>query len=126
MIKDPDGKLKKYNEWHSHSPGIQEPSPLLFPTGVGGVLYPPYSLSEEVFNEKVFMGLSRHHDDAWLKAMSLLKGTQCKKVPSFSRKFLYMRGVGKRSLYKINSVKGGEGDEQIRAIFEYYNLYDVI
>jgi len=74
MIKDSDGKLKKYKEWNTLDSGIQGPSLHLFPNGMCGVLYPPHSLSEEVLNEEVFMRLSPYHDDAWLKAMSLLKG----------------------------------------------------
>ena len=50
---------------------------LIFPTGVGGVLYPPHSLSKEVFNQELFMKISpRGGDDAWFWAMSELKGTK--------------------------------------------------
>ena len=126
MIKDPGGKFKKYKEWHWFSPGIQGPSLLLFPTGIGGVLYPPNSLSEEVLNEEVFMRLAPYHDDAWLKAMSLLKGTQCKKVSPFCPNYINIRGVSKRSLGKINLANMGEkNDKQIQAVFEYYNLNDI-
>jgi hypothetical protein len=96
MIKKPDGKLKKYKEWNFQAPGIQGPSLLLFSTGAGGVLYPPYSLSEEVFNEEKFMRLAPHHDDAWLKAMSLLKGTPYKKVSPFSQKCTVSDNSSKR------------------------------
>ncbi|HPD61418.1 MAG TPA: hypothetical protein PKV48_06650, partial [Thermodesulfobacteriota bacterium] len=121
------GKLKKYLEWHCLSPGIQEASLLLFPTGVGGVLYPPHSLSEEVIDEKAFMQLAPYHDDVWLKAMSLLKGTQCKKVSSFCPKYTRIRGVRKRTLNKINLAnEGKKADEQIQAVFEHYNLYNLL
>jgi len=127
MTQKPDGKLKKYNDWRSLSPGIQGTLLLLFPTGVGGVLYPPHSLSKEVLDEEVFMRLSPYHDDAWLKAMSLLKGTQCKKVSPFCPNYIRIRGVSKRSLSKINFANRGEkNDEQIQAVFEYYNLYTII
>jgi hypothetical protein len=127
MTQHPDGRLKKYNDWRWLSPGIQGPSLLLFPTGVGGVLYPPHSLSEEVLNEKVFTGLSPYHDDAWLKAMSLLKGTQCKKVSPLFSEYIRIRKMSKKCLSKINAANDGEqGDEQIQAVFEYYNLNDFI
>jgi hypothetical protein len=127
MIKGSGGKLKKYKEWNWHSRGIQGPLLLLFPTGSGGVLYPPHSLSEEVVNEEVFMRLSPYHDDAWLKAMSLLKSTRCKKVSPFNRGFIQIRGLQKKSLWKINLANRGEkGDEQIQAVFEYYNLNNQI
>ena len=124
MTKKPDGKLKNYKEWNFLSPGIQGPSLHLFSTGAAGVLYPPHSLSGEVFNEEVFMRLSPYHDDAWLKAMSLLKGTHYKKVAPFSQKLIRIRGMKSRRLTKIN--KDGKGDAQIQAVFEYYKVYDII
>ena len=127
MIKDPGGKLKKYTEWNFYAPGIQGPSLHLFATGGAGALYPPNSLSEEVLNEEVFMRLAPYEDDTWLKAMSLLKGTQCKKVSPFCRKFTRIRGVRKKCLYKINLGNGAEKfDEQIQTVFEYYKLYDIL
>jgi len=126
MVRDIDGRLKKYNEWDFHSPGIQGPSLLLFPTGRGGVLYPPHTLSQEVFKEEVFMRLAPYHDDAWLKAMSLLKSTQCKKVGLFCPDYIQIRGLNKKSLAKINLANmGAKGDEQIQAVLEYYNLHDI-
>jgi hypothetical protein len=124
MIKNSDGKLKQYREWLRLSPGIQGPSLLLFPTGVGGVLYPPHSLHEEALNEDVFIRLTPYCDDTWQKAMSLLNGTQCKKVSPFFSYYIQIRGVSKKSLMKITS--DGKKDEQIRAVFEYYNLYNII
>jgi hypothetical protein len=107
MTKNPDGKLKKYKDWNIRCPGIQGPFLHLFPVGAHGILYPPHSLSEEVFNEEIFMQLSPNHDDAWLKAMSLLKGTQCKKVSPFCPKYSNIRGVNKKSLSRINLSNGG-------------------
>jgi hypothetical protein len=90
-------------------------------------LYPPHTLSQEVVNEEVFMKLAPYQDDAWLKALSLLKGTQCKKVCLFCPNYIKIRGVQKRSLSKINLPDTGvKGDEQIRMVFEYYNLYRLI
>jgi hypothetical protein len=124
MIKDPGGKLKKYNEWNALSPGIRLPSLFIWPVGMYGVLYPPHSLSDEVLNEEVFMRLSPYSDETWAKAMSLLKGTQCKKVSPFCPQYTHIRGVRGKSLNKINSE--GKKDEQIQAVFEYFNLYKVI
>jgi|WetSurSiteA1Bulk_404760.scaffolds.fasta_scaffold19711_1 hypothetical protein len=127
MIINSDGKLKKYKEWGFAAPGIQGPSLLLFPTAVGGVLYHPHSLHGEALNEDVFLRLTPYSDDTWLKAMSLLNGTQCKKVSPVSREYIPIRGVRKRSLGKINKLSSdGKKDKQIQAVFEYYNLYNII
>ena len=47
-------------------------SKLNFLTGVGGVLYPPHVLPNEVFNESVFMDICKFADDVWFNAMLLL------------------------------------------------------
>jgi glycosyltransferase involved in cell wall biosynthesis len=52
-----------------------EPSLLAFPYGTSGVLYPPHSLSKEVFNVELFRKLCPKEDDIWFKAMSLLNRT---------------------------------------------------
>lgn len=45
--------------------------------GFAGVLYPPHSLSDEVFNETAFMNICTTADDIWFSAMAMLKGTDC-------------------------------------------------
>ena len=125
MVKTPDGKLKKYRDWKLRSPGIYEPSLLLFPTNGGGVLYPAGSLHKEVFNEAVFMRICQTCDDVWLKAMSLLKGIACKKAKPLCREPVLMRGVHSKALWKENLIKGKK-DQMIKAVFERYNLYDLI
>lgn len=44
--------------------------------GIGGVLYPPHSLSPHVFNEQQFTNLCRHQDDVWFWAMAVLNNTK--------------------------------------------------
>jgi protein O-GlcNAc transferase len=51
-------------------------SHLILPNGIGGVLYPPHSLSKKVFNKDLFMELSPTGDDLWFWAMAELKGTK--------------------------------------------------
>lgn len=66
-------KITPYTDWN-WTIDTPEESPLILPTGVGGVLYPPNSLDEEVFNEEVFMTICPTTDDIWFKVMSLKKG----------------------------------------------------
>ena len=51
-----------YAEWSHNSQGVGE---VLFATGIGGILYPPNSFSEQVFNEAVFMDICSSADDIW-------------------------------------------------------------
>ena len=125
MEKDVEGKLKSYYDWTWCSPGVTGPSLRLFPTGCAGVLYPPGSLHKEVLNKDVFMRISPHADDVWLKAMSLLNGVQCKKVGSHSMPLYNIRGI-KKGLWSINVERQNDTswyDQQIQAVFSYYGLY---
>ena len=121
MAKDINGELKEYQDWSYGSPGFKGPSLLLFPTGAAGVLYPPGSLDEEVVNEKVFSDICPTADDVWLKAMSLLRGTLCKKVKSDQEEFIQIKGTQEQVLWREN-VLNKKNDKQIRAVFQYYKL----
>ena len=43
-------------------------------TGVGGVLYPPHYLGDEIFDEESFMRLAPTNDDVWFWARAMLSG----------------------------------------------------
>lgn len=127
MRKDANKKLEKYANWEWFSTSM-ETSPLNFPTGVGGILYPPFSLSPEVFNEDVFLKISPHADDVWFKAMSLLNGTGSKKCftrNSNGEEYLENSSVQDVALYKIN-YEQNQNDIQIRAVFDKYDLYKLL
>lgn len=123
IIKFTDkGCIDNYNTWEQCTTKIGT-SPLLFPTGVGGVLYPPHSLCEEVLNEEAFLRLCPTADDIWFKAMSLLNNKQCYKTPSHNPCYFSIPTMQDIGLYK-NNVFGGENDIQIKKVFEAYRLYD--
>lgn len=123
IIKFTDkGCMENYNAWEQCTTKIGN-SPLLFPTGVGGVLYPPHTLSEEVLNEEAFLRLCPTADDIWFKAMSLLNNKQCYKTPSHNPCYFSIPTMQDIGLYK-NNVFGGENDIQIKKVFEAYRLYD--
>jgi hypothetical protein len=120
-----DGKAKPYKEWDIES-GITDPCPLVFPTGVGGVLYPPNALNEEVFNEEAFLSLSPGADDVWFKAMSLLNGVECKKINSDimnHENAITIRGTQEIGLHHQN-LKNGKNDHKIEDVFNTYKLWD--
>ena len=123
MHKDTGGKLASYNEWQHLAPGMVGPSHMLFPTGVGGVLYPPNSLAREVFNVEAFRRLCPMQDDVWFKAMALLQGTMCKKVKGHWRHFPLIHGSQEESLYATNIKRN---DEQMHATFGEYDLYRLL
>lgn len=123
---DDNGKLKGYMNWEWDIVESGEASSLLFPTGVGGVLYPPHSFSDEVFNQEVFMSICPYADDVWFYAMELMNGTPA--VKTYTGKMYYFVDIPS---YAINSLSDQNvnaadcrNDVQLKAVFEKYKLYD--
>jgi hypothetical protein len=125
-IKLYNNRLKKYKRWTWNYDGF-DVSPLNFPTGIGGVLYPPHCFNEEIFNEKVFMDICKYADDVWYKAMALLNNTLSQKIYTHNKNgedyLLNERIQDVSSLSHIN-VKKAMNDVQLKAVFDKYNLYD--
>lgn len=121
MVVDDAGRLLPYRQWDWLSPGQVEPSLWLFPTGVGGVLYPPGALHPEVFNRAVFQKICPTADDVWLKVMSLLNWVNCQKVRPFSTEWPLVRGTQCKTLSAQN-VESSQNDVQLRAVLEHYDL----
>lgn len=117
----PDGTLRPYMEWEIECKS-DEASVLCFPTGVGGVLYPPKSLADEVLNEDVFMKLCPYADDVWFKAMALLKGTSCQPVCQQIHRTMYIDIPCNRSTLLDYNVIAGGNDKAIGAVFSHYRL----
>ena len=94
--------------------------------GFAGILYPPNSLNNEVFNEKVYLSLAPNADDIWFKAMALLNDT-----PIISARdendvwefILVDEDVQDIGLINEN-IYEDKNDKQLNAIFNYYKLYD--
>ena len=61
------GRVKMYNQWDWDSKGIQGPSMLLMPKGVGGVLYPLGFFGELYFDLDTINRCCLSNDDLWLK-----------------------------------------------------------
>ena len=127
MIPDGKGKLLPYNDWEwcCKEQGFSD---LLFPTGVGGTLYPPHSLDEEVKNEEVFTRICPAADDVWFKAMSLKKGTPVCRVETYhanGEEYL-MDGETQDMALSNQNVGQSMNDSQIDAVFTKYNLYHLI
>ncbi len=74
-----NGRLAPYSNWEWSIIGdgrIED----LFPTGCGGVLYPPNSLDRQVLDEATFQRLCPHADDVWLYMMARKAGSFYRQV----------------------------------------------
>lgn len=121
-----NNRVQPYAQW-KWCAGSEKPSALNFPTGVGGVLYPPHTFDDEVFNETVFRDICRHADDIWFKAMSLRNGKQSRKVTTHTRSgedYLENKSVQECALERINRGEQNLNDVQFDAVFSRYALFD--
>ena len=116
IIKDPFGNMKSYKEWKFNTKEI-EGSDLFF-VGAGGVLYPRNSLSNEVFNEKVFIEICPSGDDIWFWAMALLNKTKIRRIKKRFKLFAIINSQ-RKSLSKVNLIQN-KNDEQIKKVFKKY------
>ena len=123
IVLGQDGKPVSYMDWKWCSSELGK-SNLNFFTGVGGVLYPPHSLNDEVFNQDVFLDICKYADDVWFFAMGLLNGTEIKKVPTNDPQYLLNEDVQDVALSVSNTdFQNCGNDVQIRKVFEKYNIY---
>lgn len=81
---DASGRLLPYSSWIMNTGHLRAASSetRLFPTGVGGVLYPPNAFAKKVLDEEAFMRLCPHGDDIWFFWMARLAGTGHARTPS--------------------------------------------
>jgi hypothetical protein len=116
------GLPRRYRDWRLLAPGIVGPSLDLVPTGVGGILYAPGHLHDDVLNESVFLRLCPRADDIWLKAMSLKKGVPCKKVAPETFRVVSIRFQQNRTLSSDNLDRDAN-DPQIMAVAEFCGVF---
>lgn len=122
-----DGRPLSYMGWDWYTTEVGIESPLYFPTGVGGILYPAHCFASEVLNQEAFMTLAPYADDVWFYAMNLMNGTPYMKV--FSRKpngdFIELPSSYSNALFAENTDPDNcRNDIQIKTVFERYGLYD--
>ena len=100
------------------------PSVHNFITGVGGVLYPPHSLSKMVADRNLYMQLCPHGDDIWLYAMLVLNGVKVVKAFTHDVRgddYVLNESQYVQSLWSSNQEENGN-DPQIRAVWREFNL----
>lgn len=124
---DKDGRPDPYMKWKWGLENLQ-PSALNFLTGVGGVLYPPSSLAEDVLDEKTFLEICKYADDIWFWAMAFKKGSKVAIVPA-----RYIGGINyyynpeepiERTLRSINTTGiKSMNDIQLDNVLKKFNLY---
>jgi len=128
MTFNEDGSLKSYKDWNLRSADCKCNRHLFF-TGGGGTLYPPGSLDEEVFNERIFTSICPTADDVWFNAMALKKGTEIVKVQTrnpLGEDYIEIESVQDIGLFHENMREKCLNDSQIAAVYSRYELYRLL
>lgn len=112
-----DGMPGPYTSWEIEIEG-EPASPLVFPTGVGGVFYPPGALHERVLDLDLMQRLSPTADDVWLYFMAHLAGHTARKVGN-RRRFVPWVSTQRVSLMQNNVADGGN-DRQMMSMARHF------
>jgi len=119
---DENKNIIPYMEWR-HSIKTIEYSKRLFPTGVGGILYPPHSFNDKIFDKSRYQTLAPTADDIWFWAMARHNGKEYSLTRNNLNKYIGME-INEVELFSINSIKN---DEQIKNVInEYPDVYKSI
>ena len=116
------GRLLPYSRWDQQTRVTwpDAPGTFLFPTGIGGVLYPPGALDPRVFDEEALLRLTPRADDVWFFWMARLAGTRQVRIPG---KPLIINWPGSQAIaLKSGNVEAGGNDKQIRAMEAEFGL----
>ena len=119
---DAEGRFRPYQQWPMDA-FIGKDSTLLFPTGMGGVLYPPGILTHTADDREAALTLSPHNDDIWLYWIGRRNGAIYKPVRR-NREFVPWPSSQVQSLWHNNFELGGN-DDQIRKMAEKYGYLPV-
>ncbi len=96
------------------------PATAIFPTGVGGVLYPPGSLSAEVLNAEAFTALCPLGDDIWFYWMARRAGSRYRCVIGQWSEIDWP--AAQTSALHHENVGSGRNDQQIGAMVRVYGM----
>lgn len=115
----PDGLPLPYARWQRNI-ARPERSALVFPTGVGGVLYAPGIFHPEVSDPALFMALAPSADDVWLYWMHRLTGSRPEKVGGRYR-VIEWPGTQERNL-RGHNLAGDGNDSAVRGMIARYGF----
>lgn len=121
-------ELMPYDSFEMSFPKEDLLSHNLLAEGFGGILYPPGSFTDKVFDKKCINDLSPYADDLWFKAMELIAGTPVLQVARGRDWFSSMtseKSVQDSGLARYNNEKKGN-DKQLKALFSHFDLFGSI
>lgn len=112
-----DGRPASYATWQQNAPGGRDPSGLIFPTGVGGILYRPGALSPIATNWDLAQQLCPTADDVWFYWMHRLTGGRAAMTGERRRVLEWVKDPT-GGLLGVNAAGGN--DQQIAAMIDHF------
>jgi len=125
---DKDGNALDNSNWKYEYNKINEPSDLLYATGVGGVIYPiNFYLNAKIEENKSLMEKLKYQDDMFLKTLEIKYNFKVKYVKNNQKlKDIIHEDVQSLSMYKKNDGKSGRNVEYFKLVkSEFDKLYKV-
>lgn len=119
---DDNGQILPYAKWNNPPQYRETASIALLPVGIGGVLYPPRTLDQDIFNTELFKRLTPTADDLWFKVMSLRRGTICRVIQINEGFYNYITPFIRVSDTPLFDINCKTNDIQIKNIFSFYNI----
>ena len=119
---DNDGAILPYPKWDREIE-LTEPSYNVFPTGSGGVLYPPGSINELITDKEQFFQFAPSNDDFWFKAMTMLNGRKSSCIGSgmmADNAVVEIRGTQESALWVQNVAN--DRNSGYEAVFPHFDL----
>lgn len=115
-----EGEFSSYSTWQLATHLLEPPTAdvRLFPTGVGGILYPPRAFDERVHDQDCFTELAPFGDDIWFFWMCRLKGTPQVRADMDFR-IIDWPNSQDVALYNDNLLGDGN-DKQLLAMFNHF------
>ena len=120
---DPDKYFSKAEGIPGHQPEC------IFPTGVGGILYPPKCFHKDITNRELFLKLAPHADDIWFWAMAVINreyfGEESPYVVIGNCLWRNLPGIDPElqtegnALWRYNCIQHGN-DTQLNAVIDQY------
>ena len=122
-----DGKLMRWKACPKRPEEEVKASFLNLPIGCAGILYPPHSLDNEVFNEDVFLDFCKYADDIWFKAMTLKAGYPCKALRKDIHNYLYIDNpICQHQGLTLVNISKDMNNVQLQSVFDKYDLHKLL
>lgn len=114
-----DGEPAPYGDWQRNI-AAPDAGPLVFPTGVGGVLYAPGVFHPDVTDAALFQRLAPSADDVWLYWMHRLAGSQPEKIGG---RFRITEWPGSQAQnLRAGNLAGDGNDRAVAAMLAHYGF----